>query len=183
MAKPKLNIPIVYNSSGYDKVDLLKNLDGLVDIYLPDFKYADMTLAKKYSNVSDYFEVAFNAISEMRRQQPKDIFAGKLMKKGVIVRHLILPNAVQNSLNCLDAITMIDKSLYISVMSQYFVKEVLPKNFPELNRKITKGEYDAVIEHFHKIGLKNGFTQHLDSATKDYVPNFDLEILRKQLAK
>ena len=178
--KVSLRIPIVYNSGGYDKTEDIKNLEGLVDIYLPDFKYANTVIAERYSGAADYFSVATDALAEMRRQQPKDIFKNRLMQNGVIVRHLILPSLVADSFRVLSAIAEIDRTLYVSLMAQYFVSAGLnTTKFPELNRRITLQEYDAVAEHFFKTGLRNGFTQDLDSAVEAYVPDFDTEALKK----
>jgi len=170
--KNRINVPIVYNTSSYESVNDLKQLEGLVDIYLPDFKYADNEIAKKYSGVNDYVETARLAITEMRRQQPKDIFTQDptpIMVRGVIVRHLILPNNIRDSLNVIDEIANIDKTLYVSLMSQYFPTPNVPN---ELNRRITRREYNIVKKHFFKQGLYNGFQQDPASAIKDYTPDF-----------
>lgn len=178
-----LQIPIVYNTSSYETVGALKQLDGLVDIYLPDFKYAFDELGKKYSGIPNYFETAKNAIVEMRRQQPNDVFDGDfIMQRGVIVRHLVLPGQVENSKKVLDEIANIDRNLYISVMGQYFPTEQIKKmNFSELNKTVTDQEYEQVLNHFFELELENGFMQELDSAIEDYVPNFDLEILQNTI--
>lgn len=178
-----LEIPIVYNTSSYETVKSLKQLDGLVDIYLPDFKYAFDELGKKYSGVPNYFETAKNAIVEMRRQQSDDVFDGEfIMQRGVIVRHLVLPGQVENSKKVLDEIANIDRNLYISVMGQYFPTEQIKKmNFSELNKTVTEQEYEQVLNHFFELELENGFMQELDSAIEDYVPNFDLEILQNTI--
>jgi len=178
-AKRKLKIPIVYNCGGYETLEDLKRLDGLVDIYLPDFKYASDTLAERYSRVKNYKETAILALKEMRRQQKSDVMAGGLMKKGVIVRHLVLPSHVENSLAVLDEIAKIDRTLYVGLMAQYFPTASVMDTFPELNRRITKREYKEVLDYFFKVGLTNGFTQSLKSAVKDYVPSFDLTELEK----
>jgi len=183
-AKARLSVPIIYNSAGYDKVENLKNLEGLIDIYLPDFKYTDAAVSLKYSNAPDYFEVAKQNLAEMRRQQKLDFFdkAG-LMQRGVIVRHLILPDHTQDSCKVLDAIAAIDRKFYVSLMAQYFPTAGIESRFPELNRRITQAEYDAAYAHFFKAGLKNGFTQDLSSAVEDYVPAFDLGLVKQRVRK
>lgn len=179
-ARERLKIPIVYNSGGYDNVEDLKDISGLIDVYLPDFKYAHSDISYKYSGRADYFEIAYSAIKEMRKQQPADIFENGLMKRGVIVRHLILPDNIENSLRVLDALAQIDKTLYVSLMSQYFPTAGAAK-FEELTRRIGQEEYDKVCEYFFEAGLSNGFAQELSSAIEDYVPDFDLEELKKLL--
>lgn len=181
IAKPQLKIPIVWNSSGYETVQNLKKLDGLVDIYLPDFKYSDDDLAWQYSHAKGYRKVAFDAISEMRRQQPADVFDGDgMMQKGVIVRHLVLPSALENTRGVLKDIAKIDKDLFVSLMGQYFPTPNV-ENHPILSRRITEDEYDKATEMFFGAGLTNGFSQELDSATEEYVPDFDLDALQEIL--
>lgn len=176
--KSRLHIPVVYNTSCYDKVETLKQLDGLVDIYLPDIKYFSNECSLKYSGVADYFDVASKALIEMRRQQPKDIIKNKIMRKGVIVRHLVLPSLTNDSLKVIEFISSVDKSLYVSIMAQYFPTNKATK-YNELNRRISKQEYDIVCKHFFELGLKNGFMQELDSAIEDYVPEFDLDLIQQ----
>lgn len=181
IAKPQLKIPIVWNSSGYETVQNLKKLDGLVDIYLPDFKYSDDDLAWRYSHAKGYRKVAFDAISEMRRQQPADLFDGDgMMQKGVIVRHLVLPGALENTKGVLQDISSIDDTMYVSLMGQYFPTPNV-ENHPILSRRITEDEYDQATQAFFDAGLQNGFSQELDSATEEYVPDFDLQALQEIL--
>lgn len=181
IAKPQLKIPIVWNSSGYETVQNLKKLDGLVDIYLPDFKYSDDDLAWQYSHAKGYRKVAFDAISEMRRQQPADVFDGDgMMQKGVIVRHLVLPGALENTKGVLQDISSIDDTMYVSLMGQYFPTSNV-ENHPILSRRITEDEYDQAMQAFFDAGLQNGFSQELDSATEEYVPDFDLDALQEIL--
>lgn len=181
IAKPQLKIPIVWNSSGYETVQNLKKLDGLVDIYLPDFKYFDDDLAWQYSHAKGYRKVAFDAISEMRRQQPADVFDGDgMMQKGVIVRHLVLPGALENTKGVLQDISSIDDTMYVSLMGQYFPTPNV-ENHPILSRRITEDEYDQATQAFFDAGLQNGFSQELDSATEEYVPDFDLDALQEIL--
>lgn len=181
IAKSQLKIPIVWNSSGYETVQNLKKLDGLVDIYLPDFKYSDDDLAWEYSHAKGYRKVAFDAISEMRRQQPDDVFGDDgMMQKGVIVRHLVLPGALENTKGVLQDISSIDDTMYVSLMGQYFPTPNV-ENHPILSRRITEDEYDQAMQAFFDAGLQNGFSQELDSATEEYVPDFDLQALQEIL--
>lgn len=181
IAKSQLKIPIVWNSSGYETVQNLKKLDGLVDIYLPDFKYSDDDLAWEYSHAKEYRKVAFDAISEMRRQQPADLFGDDgMMQKGVIVRHLVLPGALENTKGVLQDISSIDDTMYVSLMGQYFPTPNV-ENHPILSRRITEDEYDQATQAFFDAGLQNGFSQELDSATEEYVPDFDLDALQEIL--
>lgn len=181
IAKSQLKIQIVWNSSGYETVQNLKKLDGLVDIYLPDFKYSDDDLAWEYSHAKGYRKVAFDAISEMRRQQPADLFDGDgMMQKGVIVRHLVLPGALENTKGVLQDISSIDDTMYVSLMGQYFPTPNV-ENHPILSRRITEDEYDQATQAFFDAGLQNGFSQELDSATEEYVPDFDLDALQEIL--
>lgn len=181
IAKSQLKIPIVWNSSGYETVQNLKKLDGLVDIYLPDFKYSDDDLAWQYSHAKGYRKIAFDAISEMRRQQPDDVFGDDgMMQKGVIVRHLVLPGALENTKGVLQDISSIDDTMYVSLMGQYFPTPNVD-NHPILSRRITEDEYDQATQAFFDAGLQNGFSQELDSATEEYVPDFDLDALQEIL--
>lgn len=183
IAKSQLKIPIVWNSSGYETVQNLKKLDGLVDIYLPDFKYSDDDLAWEYSHAKGYRKIAFDAISEMRRQQPADLFGDDgMMQKGVIVRHLVLPGALENTKGVLQDISSIDDTMYVSLMGQYFPTPNV-ENHPILSRRITEDEYDQATQAFFDAGLQNGFSQELDSATEEYVPDFDLDALQEILHK
>lgn len=181
IAKSQLKIPIVWNSSGYETVQNLKKLDGLVDIYLPDFKYSDDDLAWQYSHAKGYRKIAFDAISEMRRQQPDDVFGDDgMMQKGIIVRHLVLPGALENTKGVLQDISSIDDTMYVSLMGQYFPTPNV-ENHPILSRRITEDEYDQATQAFFDAGLQNGFSQELDSATEEYVPDFDLDALQEIL--
>ena len=181
IAKSQLKIPIVWNSSGYETVQNLKKLDGLVDFYLPDFKYSDDDLAWEYSHAKGYRKIAFDAISEMRRQQPDDVFGDDgMMQKGVIVRHLVLPGALENTKGVLQDISSIDDTMYVSLMGQYFPTPNV-ENHPILSRRITEDEYDQATQAFFDAGLQNGFSQELDSATEEYVPDFDLQALQEIL--
>lgn len=181
IAKPQLKVPIVWNSSGYETVQNLKKLEGLVNVYLPDFKYSDDDLAWEYSHAKGYRQVAFDAISEMRRQQPDDVFDDDgMMQKGVIVRHLVLPGALENTRGVLQDIAKIDKDTFVSLMGQYFPTPNV-ENHPILSRRISEEEYDEATQAFFDAGLQNGFSQELDSATEEYVPDFDLDALQEIL--
>ncbi|MBR5590354.1 MAG: radical SAM protein [Anaerotignum sp.] len=170
-----LSIPVVYNSNGYESIDGLKMLEGLVDIYLPDFKYWDDALGLEYSKAPHYRETASAAILEMRRQTDADILdENGIMKKGIILRHLVLPGHYKDSFKVLDWVKEhLGEETFVSLMSQYTpmyqAKEIKP-----LSRKLTTFEYDKVVDHFFEIGLKNGFMQKRSSATSEYTPSFDL---------
>ena len=168
-----LNIPIVYNSSGYESVNTLKMLDGYIDIYLPDFKYFSNDLAKKYSNVSDYFEIATSAISEMFRQVGEfSLDENGLLKRGMIVRHLILPGYIEDSKDVISHIyNLFRDKIYISIMNQYTPLSNVAK-YPEINRKITDKEYNEVIEFALSIGIENAFIQEGETASKSFIPDF-----------
>ncbi len=174
-----LDIPFVYNTSAYESVESLKKLDGLVDVYLPDYKYADDALAWRLSRAKNYDEIAYKAISEMKRQQPKNIIKGKLIKKGVIIRHLVLPGEEENTKEVFKRIASIDKGSVVSVMAQYFpVPGVKGTN---LDRRLGEEEYDRATDAFFEAGLTCGYTQELGSATEEYVPDFDLAELQAVL--
>ncbi len=171
--KPK--IPIVYNTSGYDLVEAIQKLNGFVDIYLTDLKYCSAEYSKKYSKAEDYFLVATQAIKEMVKQQPKNIFKNDMLVKGVVVRHMVLPGLINDSFNVLNWIKEnLGEETIVSVMGQYTPYHN-SKNYPEINRKLKPLEYKMVLNHFIKIGLKNGFSQELDSASEEYIPPFNLE--------
>ena len=177
IAKPHLQIPVVYNTSSYEKVSALKTLDGLADVYLPDLKFCDVAVSKALCGAADYFEVATQAIREMRRQQPKDVFdADGYMTKGLLIRHLVLPSFTEDSKKVLDWISSFGKDTWVSVMSQYFPARKDDKLI-QLNRRLFKYEYDNVMQYFFNVGLKNGFWQDSSSATVDYLPDFsDCEV-------
>lgn len=171
----KPNIPVVYNCGGYEMVESIKALQGYVDIYLPDFKYATSNIAQKYSNAPNYPDVALNALQEMLHQQPQNIYnPNGIMEKGVIVRHLVLPSNTKNSIGVLNLLNeKIGNNITISLMAQYTPCGIADK-YPEINRKITKREYNKVLNHLVELGF-DGFTQQLESATTDYIPSFDLQ--------
>ena len=169
------NIPIVYNSSGYESVETLKLLDGYVDVYLPDFKYYDNDLAYKFSNVRNYREITVNAIDEMLRQTGKPKIENGLIKKGVIIRHLVLPSHTSDSIKVMSEIlARYSSNVLVSLMGQYTPVRRNDK-YDELNRKVTPLEYKRVLRYMQNVGLTNGFCQELDSSTTMYIPSFDLE--------
>ena len=169
----KPSVPVVYNCSGYTSPKTLSILDGLVDIYLPDFKYSDDALAIKYSSAPNYVNTASAAIKEMIFQVGTPQFDPEgMMKKGVIVRHLILPSHTKNSLGVLDIIKRsYDKQVLVSLMCQY-VPVNKAHDFPKINRTITRREYDKVKSELYALGL-DGFTQDLTSASTDFIPDWD----------
>ncbi|MCM1533882.1 MAG: radical SAM protein [Corallococcus sp.] len=183
LVKHLLRIPVVYNTNGYEKKEALARLEGLVDVYLPDLKFFDSSVSRRYAAAEDYFEVASLAVGEMRRQQPQDLFnADGYMTNGVIVRHLVLPSCVEDSKKILDFLAKLDNSIYVSIMSQYFAARFDDK-YSELNRKLYRREYDAVLEYFYNVGLTNGYAQDFESATRDYLPEFDDSELAKILSR
>lgn len=167
----KSPVPIVYNSSGYEEVETLKSLDGLVDIYLPDLKYIRAEKAQRYSKAQDYFEKASQALIEMRRQV-EDKFDGDIMKSGMIIRHLILPQNTNSSIAILDFIKAYFPDTYVSLMAQYTPCGDL-SNFTEINRKITKREYEKVVNYALDNSFDKLFIQELSSADKSFIPKFD----------
>ncbi|MBR5270443.1 MAG: radical SAM protein [Anaerotignum sp.] len=176
LAKEKgLSIPVVYNSNGYESITGLKMLDGLVDIYLPDFKYWNDDLGMEYSRCLHYRETAAAAILEMQKQVGPDILdENGIMQKGIILRHLVLPGQYKDSMKILDWIKEnLGEDTFVSLMSQYTPMHQA-KEIKALSRKLTTFEYDKVVDHFLKIGLKNGFMQKRSSATSEYTPVFDL---------
>ena len=171
-----LQIPVVYNSSGYEKSEMLKLLEGLVDIYLPDFKYMDPELAEKYSYARDYPEVAKEALKEMVRQTGTLEFDRRgIMKKGVIVRHLLLPGHVKDSRRVLEyLLSTYGKEIYISLMNQYTPMPAM-KDDPRLSRKVTDREYQRLIDYGLQLGLENGFIQEGETAKESFIPEFNGE--------
>ena len=168
--QPKLPVPVVYNCGGYERVQTLRQLEGLVDIYLPDLKYADRALAKALSGAADYFPVAAAAIGEMVRQTGPVQWDGEKVTRGTIIRHLILPGCVENSLRCLDWIgeTFEPGQVLVSLMRQYTPMGGLPAPF---DRPITDEEYDAVLSWMYLNGL-HGFTQESSAADHGFIPDF-----------
>lgn len=171
-----MKLPIVYNTSGYENVTELKLLDGIVDVYLPDFKYMDSALSAKYSRAKDYPSVAKQAISEMVRQQPGVVIddATGLIQKGVIVRQLLLPGHVNDAKAILKYLhDTYQDSIYISMMSQFTPIEL--KDYPEINRTVTRREYERLVDYALEIGITNAFIQEGDVAKDSFIPAFDCE--------
>lgn len=170
------SVPIVYNCSGYEKVETLKSLEGLIDIFLTDMKYYSSEVSQKYSLCKDYFSVAKQAVFEMKRQQPSDVFdADGMMKKGVIVRHLVLPGNLSETERILSFIkNELPSDTIVSLMSQY-TPHGEAKKFRELSRPLTKREYDRAADYLFYSGMENGFIQERSSSSEDYIPKFDLE--------
>ena len=179
-----LKIPVVYNTSGYERVETLKNLEGIVDVYLPDFKYTDTTYAKRYSNAPDYFDVTKAALAEMVRQHPAPQFTDKqeaavrgieegIMTGGVIVRHLMLPGLLKDTKAVIRYLyETYGDSIYISIMNQY---TPLPQvaDIEALNRTVTPEEYDRVLRFAERIGIERGFRQEGTAASESFIPEFD----------
>ena len=173
--EPKLPVPVVYNCGGYESVETLRQLEGKIDVYLPDFKYSDNVLAKRLSSAPDYFETASAAILEMYRQVGKPVIEGDEMKRGVLVRHLVLPDCVDNSLGVLDWVAEHFRSgdILFSLMSQY-VPMGRAAEMPPFDRRITELEYDSVLSYMMLLGIEDGYTQDFSSAERGYTPSFDL---------
>lgn len=182
-----LRIPIVYNSSGYEKAETLRQLEGLIDIYLPDLKYLTPELAAAYSHAPDYPQYAMEAISEMVRQQPQAEFmpedrteASPIMRRGVIVRHLLLPGHVREAKKVVGYLhETYGDQIYISMMNQYIP---MSEKFadPNLNRRVTKREYERLLDYAAEIGVENGFYQEGATADESFIPKFDYEGVRKK---
>jgi len=166
-------IPVVWNSSGYETEEMLEMIKQFVDIFLVDLKYMDNTLATRYSKAPNYVEVATKCILKMRKIQPIDVFENGLMKKGVVVRHLVLPTHTQDSIECLNFVANnLGTETFVSIMSQYEPR-YNAKNFEEINRKITPLEYKRVVNHALKLNMNNALIQDLSSANSCYTPDFE----------
>ena len=171
-----MKLPIIYNTSGYENVTELKLLEGIVDVYLPDFKYMDSTLSARYSRAKDYPSVAKQALSEMVRQQPDVVIddATGLIQKGVIVRQLLLPGHVNDAKVVLKYLyDTYHDHVYISMMSQF--TPIALKDYPEINRTVTKREYERLVNYALEIGITNAFIQEGDVAKDSFIPAFDCE--------
>ena len=172
--KNGLNIPIVYNTNGYEEVETIKKLNGYIDIYLPDFKYFTNELAIKYSKAPNYFEKVTSALIEMQSQFDEYVFDGEIMKKGMIVRNLVLPNHIQNSKNVLKWIKdNLRKDIYVSVMAQYFptYKAIGDKL---IGRKLSFSEYRKIEQYFYSLDIENGYIQDLGKHEEEFVPDFNM---------
>ncbi len=170
-----LPVPVVYNCGGYENIDTLKKLKGKIQIYIPDLKYGDNKLAEKYSNARNYFETATEAVKEMYAQVGKyEIDENGIMKKGVIIRHLVLPGQIENSKKVIDWVKENFKSgeVLFSLMSQYTPNKNC--NIDELGRRLTEEEYEEISEYLYESGIDDGFMQELSSAKEEYTPPFDL---------
>lgn len=169
-----MDLPVVYNTGGYDSVDTIKLFEGIVDVYLPDFKYMDENLALRFSGAKNYPDVAKAAIREMVRQQPTAVFdSNDMIKSGVIVRQLLLPGHVKDAMHILSYLhDTYGEKIYISMMSQYTPVRKF-KEHTELNRKVTKREYERYIQYAMDIGIENGFIQEGDVAEESFIPEFN----------
>lgn len=171
-----MKLPIIYNTSGYENVTELKLLEGIVDVYLPDFKYMDSTLSARYSRAKDYPSIAKQALSEMVRQQPDVVIddATGLIQKGVIVRQLLLPGHVNDAKAVLKYLyDTYHDHVYISMMSQF--TPIALKDYPEINRTVTRREYERLVDYALEIGITNAFIQEGDVAKDSFIPAFDCE--------
>ena len=174
--KNGLTLPIIYNTNSYENVETIKLLKGYIDVYLPDFKYFDNTLGEKYSNVKNYFETASKSIKEMYLQVGSPKFdENGMIKKGIIIRHLVLPNHIENTKNVLKWIKEnLPDEIYISLMAQYFPTYKANEN-KFLNRKLTEKEYQEVLDYLYSLDFQNGYFQELGSHEEEYVPEFNLK--------
>ena len=172
-----LKIPIIYNTNGYENIETLKLLEGYIDIYLPDLKYAENDLAKKYSKIENYFEIATSAIKEMYRQVGKNEYdENGIIKAGIIIRHLILPNHTENSKKVLKWIAEnMPKNITVSVMAQYF-PTYKAKEIKDINRKITKYEYQKIENYLYSLDLENGYIQDMGNNEEIYVPKWEINV-------
>ena len=169
-----LKLPIVYNTNGYEKVETLKMLEGYVDIYLPDFKYSDNDLGKRLSKVDNYFEIVTDALKEMYRQTGKAVFDEEgIMQRGMIIRHLVLPNHILNSRRVLKWINENMHDVYVSGMAQYF-PTYKAKEIDDINRKLTKEEYEQIENYLYRLDLENGYIQELGEHEEEYVPHWEI---------
>lgn len=168
------DLPFVYNCSGYEKVETIRELEGYIDIYLPDFKYYDDAIAMKYSKAKDYFSYASTALAEMVRQVGEASFdEDGMMKRGVIVRHLQLPGHIEDSKKIIEYLYQTyHDTIFISIMNQFTPLEGL-EGFPELNRKLNEDEYDELVDYAIDLGVENGFIQEGETASESFIPEFD----------
>ncbi|KKQ40040.1 MAG: Radical SAM domain protein [Candidatus Magasanikbacteria bacterium GW2011_GWA2_37_8] len=165
-----LKIPIVWNSNGYEAIEILKQMEGLVDIYLPDFKYSDDDLAEKYSGIKNYFAITKTAIVEMYRQVGLLKIKNNIATRGLIVRHLVLPSAIENSKKVLETIAKLDNNIHIALMNQYYPM-YNAKNFSEINRPVSETEFNNVYDKLLDLGFTNGWVQGEKSQT-NLIPDF-----------
>ena len=174
LAKEKgLKIPIVYNTGSYEKAETIQQLEGLVDIYLPDLKYISSKLSSQYSNAPDYFVIADRAIAEMVRQIGKPVFAGNIMRRGVIVRHMVIPGHTNEAKEIISHLyNKYGNDIYISILNQYTPHGDLT-NYPEIARTVTRREYQKVVDYAITIGVENAFIQEGNTAKESFIPDFD----------
>lgn len=175
LKKYKPSIPVVYNTGGYDSVESLEKLDGLIDIYLADIKYVSENVSKKYSGVEDYFCFASKAVLEMQRQVGENVFDEKgIMQNGLIIRHLVLPGNVSQAMKVMDWVkSNLPENTILSLMSQY-TPCGKASEYPIINRRLSEREYNIVLDHAEKLGFENVFIQEIDSSSTDFIPAFDL---------
>lgn len=168
-------LPIIYNTNAYEKVETLKMLEGYIDIYLPDLKYAENDVAKEYSKIDNYFEIATEAIQEMIRQVGiPELNKKGIMQKGVMIRHLVLPSYIENSKKVLKWIKdNLDDKIYVSIMAQYF-PTYKAKEYEKINRKLTKEEWKKIENYIEKLEIENGYMQELGEHEEEYVPKWDI---------
>lgn len=171
--KEGLAIPIAYNSNGYESIDALRELEGLIDIFIPDLKYFNDKYAVKYSGAQNYFEIASKAVLEMIRQVGAPVFDGEgIMKRGVMIRHMMLPGLLFDSKKIVDWVAEnLPSEVYFNIMSQY-TPMYRAQEYPEINKRINKKHYEALVDYAITRGIENGFFQDVESATEDYVPDF-----------
>lgn len=177
MAKEQgLQIPVVYNTGGYEKVEAIRMLDGLVDIYLPDLKYVSSQLSARYSGAPDYFAVASAALEEMVRQTGPAVFDERdMLVRGTVVRHLLLPGCLEDSKAVIRYLyETYGDQIYISIMNQYTPLAHV-KKWPEIDRRVTEEEYDALVDYAINLGVENGFIQEGETAEESFIPAFDIE--------
>lgn len=171
-----LKIPVVYNSNGYECIEGLRRMEGIVDVYLPDIKYFTEERALKYSSAGNYFKTAAEAVLEMYRQVGGVVLDDRgIIKKGLVIRHLMMPGMTDESINILNWIRAnLPEDIMISLMSQYTPYH-RAGSFPEIDRRITRREHEKVLDRFFKLGFENGYIQERDSAEERYIPDFDFE--------
>ena len=174
--KEKLHIPVIANTSSYDSVEVLKQMEGLIDIYLADYKYRSRNLAARYSYAADYPEVAEQALKEMFRQVGMPLFDERgMMKKGMVIRHLVLPGCIEDSKSVLRFLyETFGDAVFISIMNQYTPLSHV-QAYPELNRGITEEEYEEIVDYAIELGIENGFIQEGETAKQSFIPSFDGE--------
>lgn len=175
LKKYKPSVPVVWNTGGYENVGSLKKLDGLVEIYLTDIKYVSESVSKKYSGAENYFSVASEAVLEMQRQVSENVFdEDGIMKRGLIIRHLVLPGNVSQAFKVMDWVKAnLPDDTVLSLMSQYTPCSKASE-YPTINRKISQREYDLVIDYAEKLGFENAFIQEIESSSEEFIPEFDL---------